>query len=87
VAAELLACITYPGTGNDSEFPVCNIDPRTTPLSRLASVSMGPSDSGFQSTTWRETGIDLDLNVFYCGDGDTFAAGVVSGANPTDCLE
>jgi len=85
--ANLLVCATAGSGGNSSEFPVCNTDPRTTPLSRLASVTMGPNDSGLQSTTWRETGLNLDLNVFYCGAGDVFAAGVVSGANPTDCLE
>jgi hypothetical protein len=86
-SANLLVCVTAGSGGNFSEFPVCNVDPRTTPLSRLASVDMGPNGSGLQSTTWRETGVNLDLNIFYCGAGDAFTAGVISGANPTDCLQ
>jgi hypothetical protein len=86
-SADLLVCVSAGSGGNSSEFPVCNTDPRTTPLSRLMSVSMGPNDGGLQSTTWRETGVNLDLNLFYCGVGDTFTLGAVSGANPTDCLE
>jgi hypothetical protein len=86
-SANLLVCVTSGSGGNFSELPVCNTDPRTTPLSRLASVTMGPNGSGLQSTTWKETGVNLDLNIFYCGAGDAFTAGVISGANPTDCLQ
>ena len=86
-SANLLVCATAGSGGNSSEFPVCNTDPRTTPLSRLVAVDMGPNGSGLQSTTWRQTGLNIDLNIFYCGAGDAFAAGVISGANPTDCLE
>ncbi len=85
--ANLLVCVSAGSGGNSSEFPVCNTDPRTTPLSRLASVNMGPSSSGLQSTTWRTTGVNLDLNIFYCGVGDSFALGAVPGANPTNCIE
>ncbi len=84
--ADLLVCATAGSGGNSSEFPVCNTDPRTTPLSRLMSVNMGGSGSGLQSTTWRQTGVNLDLNIFYCGVGDTFTVGAVAGAKPTDCL-
>lgn len=55
-----------------NEFPVCNPNGVSTPLSRLASVSMGPNNSGIQSTTWRETALNLDLNIFWCGVGDSF---------------
>jgi hypothetical protein len=48
---------------------------------------MGPNGTGLQSTTWRETGLALDLNIFYCGIGDTFTLGIISGTNPTDCLQ
>jgi hypothetical protein len=85
--ADLLVCVSAGSGGNSSEFPVCNTDPRTTPLNRLASVNMGPNGNGIQSTTWRQTGLNLDLNIFYCGAGDVFTAGAVSGANPTDCLQ
>ena len=80
-------CVTAGSGGNSSEFPVCDPNSRTTPRNRLMVVSMGPSGSGLQSTTWRETGVNLDLNIFYCGIGDTFTLGAISGANPTDCLQ
>src|SRR5262245_13500543 len=32
---EMAACVSAGTGGNSSEFPVCNTDPRTTPLSRL----------------------------------------------------
>lgn len=86
-SANLLVCVSAGSGGNFSEFPICNTDPRTTPASRLASVNMGPNDSGLQSTTWRTTGVNLDVNIFYCGIGDSFTLGVVPGANPTDCIE
>jgi hypothetical protein len=84
--AHLLVCVSAGSGGNFSEFPVCNIDPRTTPLSRLMPIDMGPNDSGLQSTTWREAGLALSLQIYYCGVGDTFTLGAVPGANPTDCL-
>jgi hypothetical protein len=84
--AHLLVCVSAGSGGNFSEFPVCNIDPRTTPASRLTPIDMGPNDSGIQSTTWRETGLALSLQIYYCGVGDTFTLGAVPGANPTDCL-
>ncbi len=84
--ANLLVCVSAGSGGNFSEFPVCNADPRTTPISRLESVNMGSNDSGLQSMTWRTTGANLDLNIFYCGVGHSFALGVVAGANPTDCI-
>jgi hypothetical protein len=85
-SANLLVCVSAGSGGNFSEFPICNADPRTTPINRLASVNMGPNESGLQSTTWRTTGVNLDLNIFYCGIGDSFALGAVPGANPTDCM-
>jgi hypothetical protein len=85
--ANLLVCVSAGSGGNFSEFPVCNVDPRTTPFTRLASIDMGPNNSGLQSTTWRETGPSLSLNVFYCGVGDSFALGAIPGANPTDCIQ
>ena len=86
-AAELMVCITAPGP-DGSEFPACNVDPRTTPFSRLKSVSMGSANGpALQATTWRETKLELHINVFYCGVGDTFAAGIIAGAKPTDCIK
>jgi hypothetical protein len=85
--AHLLVCVTAGSGGNYSEFPVCNTDPRTTPISRLAPVDMGPNDNTTLSITWREAGLNLDLNIFYCGVGDSFTLGAVSGAKPTDCLQ
>jgi hypothetical protein len=82
--SDLLVCQVG---GNVSEFPLCNNDATTTPLSRLASVNMGPNNSGLQSTTWRETGLELDLNIFYCGIGDTFTLGSIAGAASTDCIQ
>ena len=86
-SANLLACVSAGSGGNFSEFPICNVDPRTTSFSRLAQVDMGPNNSGSQSMTWRTTGLGLSLNIFYCGIGDTFALGVVPGADPTDCIQ
>ena len=83
-SADLLVCQSG---GAPSEFPRCNADIPTTPLSRLASVSMGPNGSGLQSTTWRTTGLDLELDIFYCGLGDAFTLGVIPGGSPTDCLQ
>ena len=85
--ANLMVCVSAGSGGNFSEFPICNVDPRTTPASRLAQVNMGPNNSGIQSTTWREAGLGLSLNVFYCGVGDTLTLGAVSGADPTDCFK
>lgn len=85
--AELLVCATAGSGGNSSEFPVCDPNPRTTPRNRLMSVSMAASGNGLLSTTWRQTGVNLDINIFYCGVGDAFTLGVISGANPTDCLQ
>jgi hypothetical protein len=85
--ADLLVCVSSGSGGNFSEFPVCNQDPSTTPLSRLASVNLGPNNSGLQSVTYRDAGLSLDINVFFCGVGDAFAAGLISGAKPTDCLQ
>lgn len=85
--ADLLVCVSSGSGGNFSEFPVCNQDPRTTPLSRLASVNLGPNNSGIQSVTFRETGLALSLNIFFCGVGDTFSLGSISGAKPTDCIQ
>jgi hypothetical protein len=82
---ELLVC-RNPGSASN-EFPVCNPDAVSTPLSRLASVSMGANNSGLQSTTWRETALNLDLNIFWCGVGDSFTLGSVAGVDPTDCIE
>jgi hypothetical protein len=86
-SAELLVCVSSGSGGNFSEFPICNQDPRTTPISRLASVSLGPNNTGIQSVTWRDAGLALNLNVFYCGIGDTFSLGAISGAKSTDCLQ
>lgn len=86
-SASLLVCVTAGSGGNFSDFPVCNVDPRTTPLSRLMVISLGPNSSGVQSMTWVPTGVNLDVNIFYCGVGDTFTAGAISGTNPTDCIQ
>jgi hypothetical protein len=86
-SANLLVCVSAGSGGNFSEFPICNIDPRTTPASRLMPINMGPNTSGLQSTTWREAGLALSLQIYYCGVGDTFTLGAVPGANPTDCLQ
>jgi hypothetical protein len=85
--AELLVCVTAGSGGSSSEFPVCDPNPRATLRSRLMAVSMAAAGYGLQSTTWRDTGVNLDLNIVYCGIGDAFTLGVVSGANPTDCLQ
>jgi hypothetical protein len=85
--ANLLVCVSAGSGGNFSEFPICNIDPRTTPASRLMPINMGPNTSGLQSTTWREAGLALSLQIYYCGVGDTFTLGAVPGTNPTDCLQ
>jgi hypothetical protein len=85
-AASLLVCATSGTGGNGSEFPVCDQDPRTTPLSRMAIIDMGPADNTIRSATWRQTGPNLDINIFYCAPGDPFALGV-SGSKPTDCLQ
>lgn len=84
--ANLLVCVSAGSGGNASEFPVCNVDPRTTPLSRLHSVNMGPSGTGSQSMTWRTARGNLSLNIFYCAVGDAMTGGVIAGTNPTDCL-
>lgn len=73
--------------GDRSEFPLCNDTAVTTPLSRMAVVNLGPNDSGLQSTTFRETGVRVNLNIFYCGQGDAFAGGVIPGVLPTDCVQ
>lgn len=86
-ALELLACVSAGTGGNASEFPICNTDPRTTPLDRLKPLSLGPGTSGLQSMTWVTTGLNLDLNIFYCAVGHAFTVGVVKKANPTDCIE
>src|SRR5204862_5135662 len=80
---EMLVCMI----DGSSEFPVCNSDGSSTPASRLASVSMGPNDTGLQSTTWREAGARVDLNIFWCGVGDSFTLGAISGVLPTDCIQ
>jgi hypothetical protein len=84
--AHLLVCVTYPGP-DGSEFPACNVDPRTTPINRLEEVDLGPNDSGMPSMSWRQTKLSLSINIFYCGVGDSFAYGVVPGAKPTDCIK
>lgn len=85
-SAHLMVCVSAGSGGNSSEFPVCNVDPRTTPFSRLMPIDLGPNDSGVQSMTWRETGLALSLQIYYCGVGDTMTLGAVSGVNPTECL-
>jgi hypothetical protein len=86
-SVELLVCRSGSPGESPSEFPICNPGSSSTPLSRLASVSLGPNNSGIQSTTWREAGLNLELNIFYCGVGDTFALGSIAGAQPTDCIQ
>lgn len=84
--AHQLACVTYPGP-DGSEFNACNVDPRTTPISRLPAVDLGSNDSGIESMFWSGTKLELHINIFYCGVGDSFAYGVVPGAKPTDCIK
>ncbi len=85
--ANLLVCASAGSGGNFSEFPVCNVDPRTTPLSRLSAINLAAFTNDLSSMRWAETGLNLNLNIFYCGVGDAFAAGVISGANVTDCIQ
>jgi hypothetical protein len=85
--AHLLVCVFAGSGGNSSEFPVCNVDPRTTPASRLAPIDMAGGGQGAASATWRENGGSISLVVFYCGVGDNFSLGGIPGANPTDCIQ
>ncbi len=86
-AASLLVCSTYGGGGSSSEFPSCDKDPSTTPLSRMDIVELGPANNSLQSATWRTTGPALDIFIFYCNPGDPFALNIIPGAKPTDCMQ
>jgi hypothetical protein len=84
---ELLVCAFAGSGGNTSELPVCNVDPVTTPMSRLRSISMAGAGRGTQSATWVDNRGSISVNIFYCGVGATFSAGAVRGKNPTECLK
>lgn len=83
---DLLVCASAGSGSPPSAFPICNIDPRTTPMSRLKIINLGAAGNGTRSAFWETSPLSLDLNIFYCGVGDTGTAGLIPGANPTDCL-
>lgn len=85
--ANLLVCVFAGSGGNLADLPVCNVDPYTTPLSRLASISMAAEGNGITSAYWVENRGSIDVNIFYCAVGDVFAAGAIPGKNATECVK
>jgi hypothetical protein len=82
----LLACVSAGSGSGVNTLPVCNTDPRTTPASRLQVFELAAAGNGIRSLGLVNSPNNIDVNVFYCGVGDTFTLGVVAGAQPTDCL-
>lgn len=87
ITQELVLCVSAGSGGGGGKIPVCNQVARTTPLSRLYPVSLAPGNNGIRSATWENTSANLDINLFYCAEGTVFTAGLISGANATDCLK
>jgi hypothetical protein len=81
---DLYICVTAGGT--ERNFPTCNTDPRTTPPSRLYIGNLDAANNGIRSYIEETTSANLDINIFYCADGSSFAAGVIPGTNATDCM-
>ncbi len=75
-----LICSTAGGSQSNG-IPKCDVDPRTTPLSRLLSLDLPGGAFDYVGNTT----IDAGVNVFYCPSGNQFALGIISGAAPTDC--
>jgi hypothetical protein len=89
----LLVCVTAGSVSTGSTFPTCDVDPRATPLARLTRISIGSVLNEFAGTSsdrslaWADSGLTLDLNVFYCGLDDQFTSNVVQSRYPTDCVD
>jgi hypothetical protein len=84
----IMACVTA-GSGGGGPFPTCDVDPRTTPLGRLRDLGgLGTSAgaSGFGNLYGTLSPVNLDLNLFWCGDGAVFTNGTVPGLKVTDCV-
>jgi hypothetical protein len=81
-ALELAVCVTAGSGGGGSFLPICSQAPRLTPLSNLNFYSLDSRQHRPETTP-----ANLDINIFYCPGDLIFAAGVIPGANASDCVK